>query len=184
MLDSGDTVIQGLPQASEVEGERGTPNTLEPGSCRGGNHGIGIPDWVLALFCVRPLIVNTREPPFSLLQYVIMSDRYFPWPTYLMYSFFHTHVLLFTFTCLALPWTQKVWCTPEYICCCCGSCALPPSLSAWVCVLKVPSPSFVPVPSATSLFLPLASHFGSHAMLHFSLVHSTGDYCLPDLLLE
>ena len=70
--------IQGLPQASEVEGERGTPNALEPGSHRGGNHGIGIPDQVLALFRVRPLVVNTGEPPFSLLQCAIMSDCYFP----------------------------------------------------------------------------------------------------------
>ena len=70
--------IQVLPQASEVEGERGIPNALEPGSRRGGNHGIGIPDRVLALFHVRPLVVNTGEPSFSLLQCAIMSDCYFP----------------------------------------------------------------------------------------------------------
>ena len=100
-------MIQGLPQASEVEGERGTPNALEPGSRRGGNHGIGIPDQVLALFRVRPLVVNTGEPPFSLLQCAIMSDRHFPRPTYLMYSFSRS-CASFTFTCLALAWTQKV----------------------------------------------------------------------------
>ena len=89
----------------------GNTNTLEPGSHWGGNHGIGIPDWVYPLstgagtpfwlsFMLSPSESTRGSPLFSLLQCAIMSDHYFLDPhTWCLY--FHAYVPLFTFTCLA-----------------------------------------------------------------------------------